>query len=148
MSIVTSCTRALLVHDFTCHFIPLIHAHVCVQVNYSGVVEWTSAAGVFTSFPECGQKTSDNISLTISPLTPSTEYVFQVVMVTPEGQGAEVRTVVTTEEEVGGKTGCTVNRHIQLQLSLLMFCSADKLAYFQIRILDISDCEEWHVSLG
>ena len=66
------------------------------------MVEWTSAAGVFTSFQERGQKTSDNTSITISPLTPSTKYVFQVAMVTPEGQGAEVRTVVTTEEEVGG----------------------------------------------
>ena len=27
-----------------------------------------------------------------------------------------------------------------------MFCSSDKLAYFQIRILGISDCEAWHVS--
>ena len=66
------------------------------------MVEWTSAAGVFTSFQERGQKTSDNTSLTISPLTPSTEYVFQVAMVTPEGQGAEVRTMVTTGVEVGG----------------------------------------------
>jgi deleted-in-malignant-brain-tumors protein 1 len=90
------------------------------NVSYSGMVEWTSAAGVFTSFQELGQKTIDNTSLTISPLTPSTKYVFQVAMVTQEGQGAEVRTVVTTEEEVG-----------------------DKLAYFQIRILGISDCEEW-----
>ena len=72
------------------------------QVSYSGMVEWTSTAGVFISFQERGQKTSDNTSLTISALTPSTEYVFQVSMVTPEGQGAEVRTVVTTEEEVGG----------------------------------------------
>ena len=76
---------------------------VCTQVSYSGVVEWTSASGVFTSFQEHGHKVSDNTSLTISPLTPSTEYVFQVAMVTLEGQGAEVRTVVTTEEEVGGR---------------------------------------------
>ena len=66
------------------------------------MVEWTSDTGVFTSFQERSQKTSDNTSITISPLTPSTKYVFKVAMVIPEGQGAEIRTVVTTEEEVGG----------------------------------------------
>ena len=66
------------------------------------MVEWTSGTGVFTSFQERGQRTGDNTSLTISPLTPSTEYIFQVAMVTPEGPGAEVRTVVTTGQEVGG----------------------------------------------
>ena len=66
------------------------------------MVEWTSATGIFTSFQEQGQITIDGASVTISPLTPSTEYNFQVAMVTPEGQGTDARIVVTTEEEVGG----------------------------------------------
>ena len=126
------------------------------------MVEWTSAAGVFTSFQERGQKTSDNTSITISPLTPSTKYVFQVAMVTQEGQGAEVRTVVTTEEEVGGTISLLstvqyghyiyvlfLTIDLIATVSLFILCSiysADKLAYFQIRILGISDCEEWQVS--
>ena len=108
------------------------------------MVEWTSAAGVFTSFQELGQKTIDNTSLTISPLTPSTKYVFQVTMVTPEGQGAEGRTVVTTKKEVGGMISLLST--VQTPL-FLMFCSSDKLAYFQTRILGVGDCEKWHVSV-
>ena len=86
------------------------------------MVEWTSAAGVFTSFQERGQKTSDNTSLTISPLTPSTEYVFHVAMVTPEGQGAEVRTVVTTEEEVGGMIRLITLSTDIYSYSYVLFC--------------------------
>ena len=94
------------------------------------MVEWTSAAEVFTSFQERGQKTSDNTSITISPLTPSTKYVFQVAMVTQEGQGAEVRTVVTTEEEVGGT------------ISLL---STGQYGYIPLHLRSVPQTN-WHIS--
>ena len=97
----------------------------------------------FISFKEEGHTTTDNTSVVIYPLTPSTEYVFKVAVVTSEGQGEETTVGVTTSKGVGGMS------HIQLSLVLLNSCifSPAKLAYFQIRILDINDCEEWHVSL-
>ena len=57
---------------------------------------------VYISFKEQGQATTDNTSLVIYPLTPSTEYVFKVAAVTSEGQGEEAVVVVTTNKEVGG----------------------------------------------
>ena len=66
-------------------------------------MEWTSDEGVFISFQEKGYKIATNTSLTISPLTPSTKYIFKVVMITREaGQGAEVGVSITTNEEIGG----------------------------------------------
>ena len=72
------------------------------KVSYSGVVEWISPAGVYTSFREQGWKTTDNTSLVFSPLTPSTAYVFSVVVVTSDGQSEPVTQTVTTGRETGG----------------------------------------------
>ena len=72
------------------------------KVSYSGVVEWISPAGVYTSFREQGWKTTDNTSLVFSPLTPSTAYVFSVVVVTSDGQSEPVTQTVTTDRETGG----------------------------------------------
>ena len=108
-------------------------------------MEWTSDQGVFTSFQERGQNITDNTSLTISPLTPSTKYDFKVAMVNSEGEGEDVRTVITTSKEVGGMIYETAVS--TTAINSLVFCSADKLAYFQIRIQGIGDCEDWHVCL-
>ena len=73
------------------------------KVSYSGLVEWISPSGVFTSFREQGWKTTDNTTIIFSPLTPSTAYVFRVNVVTEDGQsGAEVTSTVTTSSETGG----------------------------------------------
>ena len=45
---------------------------------------------------------------------------------------------------------CSSDKLAIATVSLFILCSiysADKLAYFQIRILGISDCEEWQVSV-
>ena len=93
---------------------------------------------VYISFKEQGQATADNTSLVIYPLTPSTEYVFKVAAVTSEGQGEEAVVVVTTNKEVGGNVLYISSFLLSLGSST---CSTDKLAYFQIRILNINDCE-------
>ena len=77
-----------------------------LQVSYSGVVQWTSSGGVFIQFPESGQLTTTNTNITISPLTPSTSYMFKVSTITTKGEGAEVMVDSTTDTEVGGE-GCT-----------------------------------------
>ena len=86
----------VLLHSIDAHF---NHS----QITYSGVVEWISGEGVYTSFKEQSQETADKTSLTISPLTPSTVYTFRVAMVTPQGQKGEgVEVTVNTTREVGG----------------------------------------------
>ena len=73
------------------------------KVSYSGLVEWISPSGVFTSFREQGWKTTDNTTIIFSPLTPSTAYVFRVSVVTEDGQsGAEATSTITTSSETGG----------------------------------------------
>ena len=79
------------------------------QVTYSGVVEWTSEKGVFISFPDREREITDNTSLTLSPLTPSTAYVFSVSVVTPNGQGEAVSLDYTTTTAVGGKEDCKMS---------------------------------------
>ena len=66
------------------------------------MVEWMSNEENFITFKEQGQTTTDNTSLVIYPLTPSTEYVFKVAVVTSERQGAEAVVGVTTGKEAGG----------------------------------------------
>ena len=74
-----------------------------LQVSYSGIVQWTSNSGVFLQFPESGQLTTTNTNITISPLTPSTLYMFKVSVITAKGEGAEVMVDNTTATEVGGE---------------------------------------------
>ena len=113
-----------------------------------GVVDWTSPTGVFTSFKEQGQVTVDNTSVTISCLTPSTEYTFTVVIITSEGQGAENTIVITTTEEDGGVcVSMSVNMNTINSCFFFPLLSTEKLVYFQIRIQGIEDCETWRVSL-
>lgn len=73
------------------------------QVSYTGLVEWTSPAGVYTTFQEQGWKMTGDTSTTFSPLTPSTEYVFSVGIVTDDGQYGPLTTAtVTTGMQSGG----------------------------------------------
>ena len=81
------------------------------KVSYYGVVYWTSPNGVYTSFPEQGWKTTDNTSIVLSLLTPSTEYMLRVGVVSDDGQsGDEVPISVTTQKETGGMYKFTVYR--------------------------------------
>lgn len=74
-----------------------------IKVSYSGTVEWTSDTGVYISFKEQGQETTDNTSITVFPLTPSTKYDFTVATITTDGElGDVVSVTVTTNREYGG----------------------------------------------
>ena len=73
------------------------------QVSYSGVVQWISNSGVFIQFPESGQLTTTHTNITISPLTPSTLYMFKVSVVTAKGEGAEVMVKNATSSEFAGE---------------------------------------------
>ena len=118
---------------------------------------WTSDEDVFTTFQEKGRENTTNTSLTISPLTPSTNYIFTVSLVTRQaGQGAEVGVSITTNKEIGGDIYPVVStvymsvaqylHFSHILLPIVISQSSDKLAYFQTRILNIKDCEEWRVS--
>ena len=92
----------MLSHAFSSNIFILI-LHPSLQVSNSGVVQWTSNGGVFVQFRESGQLTTTNTNITISPLTPSTFYVFKVSMITTKGEGAEVMVKNITDRGIGGE---------------------------------------------
>ena len=86
------------------NFKPMYH-RVCsfvLQVSYSGDVQWTSPNRVFVHFQDSNELTTTSTSITISPLVPSTIYVFKVSVITLEGQGAESMEMTETSSAYGG----------------------------------------------
>ena len=94
----------MLPHSLLCHFMTNLLYAQPLQLSYSGGVQWTSNGGVFLQFPESGQLTTTNTNITISPLTPSTLYMFKVLIITAQVEGSEVMVENTTDREVTGET--------------------------------------------
>ena len=74
-----------------------------MQINYSGLVEWRSRGDILIRFDESGEASTHTTSVTISSLTPDTEYRFGVYAVTEKGRGAEVAIRSKTDRATAGE---------------------------------------------
>ena len=82
------------------------HTHTHTQVSYTASIEERSLGGTLIQFEESGEVTTPFTTVTVSPLTPSTNYRFRVAAVTVRGQGEEAIQYQTTDSAPSGGVLC------------------------------------------
>ena len=75
-------------------------------MSYTASIEERSRGGTLIQFEESGEVTTPFTTVTVSPLTPSTNYRFRVAAVTMRGQGEEAIQYKTTDSAPSGGVLC------------------------------------------
>ena len=74
----------------------------CIQVTYSGDVEWRSPGRYLVQFEDTGAVTVAGTTAMVSNLIPSTNYQFKVSAITANGRGGEMSSFALTRASQEG----------------------------------------------